>query len=145
MDCFPRNPPIFPVKQQVRNLWSNIGWWPLNCWSYILTELESWNMSSEELVDRRDRPWDNPDRRPSHAERRRWIAEKMLRERFSKERQSEFTDTKVQALLYELLALAAQRNMDRSRSQHYYFNLLPKVQFRWRTEFMRASATWCMG
>ena len=94
-------------KQQVRNFWSNTGCWHLNCWSYILTELESWNMSSEELVDRRDRPWDNPDRRPSHADRRRRIAVKMLRERISKERQSELTDTKVQALLDEPLALAA--------------------------------------
>ena len=61
-------------KQQVRNLWSNIGCWQTNCWSYILTELECWNVSSEELVNRRDRPWDNPDRRPSHADRRRWCS-----------------------------------------------------------------------
>jgi hypothetical protein len=94
-------------KQQVRNLWSSIGCWHLNCWSYILTELDSWDMSSDELVDRRDRPWDNPDRRPSHADRRRWIAGKMLRERFSKERHSELNETKVQALLDELLTLAA--------------------------------------
>jgi hypothetical protein len=69
-------------KQQVRNLWSNIGCWQLNCWSYIVTELDSWNISSEEVVNRQDRPWDNPNRRPSHADRRRWITGKMRRERF---------------------------------------------------------------
>jgi hypothetical protein len=30
-------------------------------------------------VDRSDRTWDNPDRRPSHADRRRSIAREMLR------------------------------------------------------------------
>lgn len=94
-------------KQQVRNLWSSIGCWQTNCWSYILTELECWNISSEELVNRRDRPWDNPNRRPSHGDRRRWIAGKMLRERFFKERQNALNEAKVQALLDELLALAS--------------------------------------
>ena len=94
-------------KQQVRNLWSNIGCWQFNSWSYVLTELECWKVSSKELVDRRDRPWDNPDRRPSHADRRRWIARKMLRERFLRERQSELKEAKVEAMFDELLALAA--------------------------------------
>ena len=48
-----------------------------------------------------------PDRRPSHADRRRWIAGKMLRERFFKERQNALNEAKVQARLDELLALAA--------------------------------------
>ena len=34
------------------------------------------------LVDRGDRPWDNPSRRPSHADRRRRIAREMLRQEF---------------------------------------------------------------
>jgi hypothetical protein len=91
----------------MRNLWSNIGCWQLNCGSYILTELESWKISSEKLVKRLDRPWDNPDRRPSHADRRRWIARKMLKERLFKERQSELNERIFEALLDELLALAA--------------------------------------
>jgi hypothetical protein len=94
-------------KQQVRNLWSNIGCWQLNCWSYIVTELDSWNISSEEVVNRQDRPWDNPNRRPSHADRRRWIAGKMLRERFFQERLNELNEAKLQAMPDELLSLAA--------------------------------------
>ena len=30
----------------------------------------------------RKRSWDNPDRRPSHADRRRWISRKMLQKQF---------------------------------------------------------------
>lgn len=94
-------------EQQVRNIWSNVACWQLNCWAYILTELESWTIDSKELVDRRDRPWDNPERRPSHADRRRWIAGKMLRERFSKELNLCPNDGKLSELLHELLAIAA--------------------------------------
>lgn len=66
-------------QQQVRNVWSNIGCWNLCGWLYTLVELESWDASTEELVNREDRPWDNPDRRPSHTDRRRRIVRKMLR------------------------------------------------------------------
>ena len=59
-------------------LWSNIGCWNLCTWLYTLVELECWDEVPEDLVDRSDRPWDNPDRRPSHADRRRRIARKML-------------------------------------------------------------------
>ena len=61
-------------EQQVRNLWSNIGCWNLCGWLYTLVELASWDQPAEQLVDRADRPWDNPARRPSHADRRRKIA-----------------------------------------------------------------------
>lgn len=69
-------------QQQVRNLWSNIACWNLNQWMYTLVELATWDSSHAELVDRSDRPWDCPSRRPSHADRRRTIARNMLEERF---------------------------------------------------------------
>jgi len=69
-------------QQQVRNVWSSIGCWHLNQWMYTLVELCCWDMSKSELADRRERSWDNPDRRPSHADRRRWISRKMLRKQF---------------------------------------------------------------
>ncbi len=47
-------------QQQVRNLWSNIGCWNLCGWLYALVELECWDLTSEQLVDRSNRPWDNP-------------------------------------------------------------------------------------
>jgi len=57
-------------QQQVRKVWSSIGCWNLCGWLYAVVELESWDEPSERLVDRSDRPWDNPDRRPSHNDRR---------------------------------------------------------------------------
>jgi hypothetical protein len=69
-------------QQQVRNVWSNVGCWHLNQWLYTLVELCCWDVNKSELTDRRARPWDNPDRRPSHADRRRWISREMLQEQF---------------------------------------------------------------
>jgi hypothetical protein len=69
-------------QQQVRNVWSNIGCWHLNQWLFTLVELCSWDHTQTELSDRSDRPWDNPDRRPSHADRRRTIAREMLEQQF---------------------------------------------------------------
>ena len=69
-------------QQQVRNVWSNIGCWHLNQWLFTLVEWCSWDQTKSALVDRGDRPWDNADRRPSHADRRRTIAREMLRKQF---------------------------------------------------------------
>ena len=69
-------------QQQVRNVWSSIACWHLNQWLYTLVELCCWDVSKPELADRRARSWDNPDRRPSHADRRRWICREMLRKQF---------------------------------------------------------------
>jgi hypothetical protein len=69
-------------QQQVRNVWSNIGCWHLNQWLFTLVELCAWDQEKSALTDRRDRPWDNPDRRPSHADRRRAIAREMLEKEF---------------------------------------------------------------
>ena len=69
-------------QQQVRNVWSNIGCWHLNQWMYTLVELCAWDTPKSELTDRSERPWDNPDRRPSHADRRRTFTKEMLRKQF---------------------------------------------------------------
>ena len=69
-------------QQQVRNVWSNIGCWHLNQWLYTLVELCCWDVPQAELSDRRARSWDNPDRRPSHADRRRSISRQMLEKQF---------------------------------------------------------------
>jgi hypothetical protein len=69
-------------QQQIRNVWSNIACWHLNQWMYTLVELCCWDVSQADLADRRARSWDNPDRRPSHADRRRWISRQMLQKQF---------------------------------------------------------------
>jgi hypothetical protein len=65
-------------EQQVRNVWSNVGCWHLNQWMFTLVELSTWDEPSSTVCDRTGRPWDNPDRRPSHADRRRAIVREML-------------------------------------------------------------------
>ena len=94
-------------KQQVRNVWSNIACWNINAWLYGLVELECWDADMKQVVDRSDRPWDNPDRRPSHADRRRRIAQEMLRNRFMAELPPAYQTPKTIALFDELLCLAA--------------------------------------
>jgi hypothetical protein len=67
-------------QQQVRNLWSKIGCWHLNQWLFTLVELCCWNVPHAESADRVTRAWNNPDRCPSHADRRRSISREMLEE-----------------------------------------------------------------
>jgi len=56
-------------QPQLRNVWSNIAAWNLTLWLYTIVELWSWNRSHAQLCDRRDSPWDDATRRPSHADR----------------------------------------------------------------------------
>jgi hypothetical protein len=94
-------------EQQVRNLWSNIGCWNLCGWMYTLVELECWDEPSERLVDRTDRPWDNPLRRPSHADRRRQITRKMLRHEFLNDLPTAPDQQKIRDRFERLFAFAA--------------------------------------
>lgn len=93
-------------QQQVRNIWSNIACWNLCGWLYAMVELECWDTPSEELVDRRDRPWDNPTRRPSHNDRRRQIIRKMLRETLLADLPHTPENAKIHDRFEDLLALA---------------------------------------
>ena len=94
-------------QQQVRNIWSNIGCWNLNGWLYTLVELCCWEINKSEITDRRDRPWDNADRRPSHADRRRSIAREMLHKQFSTALPNTPHNHKLRTLFKDLIALAA--------------------------------------
>ncbi len=93
-------------EQQVRNIWSSIGCWHICGWLYGLIELESWDDPQEHLVDRSDRPWDNPARRPSHNDRRRRIARKMLSETFLADLPDTPDGTKIRDRIESILALA---------------------------------------
>jgi hypothetical protein len=94
-------------KQQVRNVWSNIACWNLNAWLYTAVEIECWDEKVVGMVDRSDRPWDNPNRRPSHADRRRKIAKEMLRNRFIAELPPSHKTAKILSLVDELVSMAA--------------------------------------
>ena len=57
-------------QQQVRHYWANVAVYHLNLWLHTLIELWAWNQCHEQLCDRSQSPWDNGERRPSHADRR---------------------------------------------------------------------------
>jgi len=92
-------------QQQVRNVWSNIGCWHLNQWLFTLTELCSWDQPQTVLSDRSDRSWDNPHRRPSHADRRRWIARQCLENELFAVLRGPPNSSKFQRLAEQLMGL----------------------------------------
>jgi hypothetical protein len=94
-------------QQQVRNVWSNIGCWNLNGWVYTLVEVCCWDQDKSELTDRSDRSWDNPERRPSHADRRRTIAREMLRKPILAALPRALNNSYFRTLLDHVIALAA--------------------------------------
>jgi hypothetical protein len=57
-------------QQQVRYYWANVAVYHLNLWLHTLIELWAWTQSQRQLCDRSESPWDDPERRPSHADRR---------------------------------------------------------------------------
>ncbi len=68
-------------QQQVRFVWANVGAFHLCLWTYTMTEAWAWGRSQDGLVDRSASPWDDPSRRPSHADKRRaWRRELMGQE-----------------------------------------------------------------
>jgi hypothetical protein len=58
-------------QQQLRDVWANVGAFHVSAWLHTLIELWAWDRPSERLRDRSDSPWDDPQRRPSHADRRK--------------------------------------------------------------------------
>jgi hypothetical protein len=57
-------------QQQLRNYWANIAAYHVTLWWHTLIELWAWHKPQEILTDRSASPWDDPTRRPSHADRR---------------------------------------------------------------------------
>jgi hypothetical protein len=70
-------------QQQVRNIWTNVAVFHMNLWIHTLVELWAWKRRHGQLCDRSDSPWDDPDRRPSHANRRKALRELILRTELS--------------------------------------------------------------
>lgn len=57
-------------KQQLRNYYANLAAYHLNLWMHTLIELWAWDRPHATLCNRERSPWDDPNRRPSHADRR---------------------------------------------------------------------------
>jgi hypothetical protein len=94
-------------QQQVRNLWCNIGAFHLNLWLHTLIELWAWQQPAKTLRDRSASPWDDPERRPSHADRRNALRRECLRQAFSSSQLGLPTHRKSQRLVQAVLKLVA--------------------------------------
>ena len=71
-------------QQQVRHYWANVAVYHLNLWLHTLVELWAWDRPQSRLCDRSASPWDDPDRRPSHADRRNALRRECLRRKFKR-------------------------------------------------------------
>ena len=79
----------------------------MNMLSFGLTVLSTWDRTVEELVDRRASPWDDPDRRPSHSDRRNFLRSGMLENELNAALGSKSIPQKIIPLLKRLIGLAA--------------------------------------
>jgi hypothetical protein len=66
-------------QQQVRNVYACIGAFAVNLVMYTVVEAWAWERGEEELVDRSCSPWDQEERRPSHADKRKSLQREILR------------------------------------------------------------------
>jgi hypothetical protein len=94
-------------QQQVRNIWTNLAVYHLNLWMHTLVELWSWNRPHGKLCDRSQSPWDDADRRPSHADRRKALRQQILRTELSTITAAWSLPQKILRLAKRLMALAA--------------------------------------
>jgi hypothetical protein len=93
-------------QQQVRNIWANVAAYNLNLWVHTLVECWAWNKPAEEIRDRSDSPWDDPQRRPSHADRRKALRREILQNEYLSLSAAHRLSSKVRCLYESLLQLA---------------------------------------
>ena len=94
-------------QQQVRFVWANIGAFHICLWTFTMTEAWAWGLTVADLVDREESPWDDPNRRPSHADKRRAWRREMLAEEIRAVLRPGVTEEEIQAVAERLLNLAA--------------------------------------
>lgn len=94
-------------QQQVRNVFTNVACYHLNLWMMTLVEAWAWDKPADEIRDRTACPWDNADRRPSHADRRKALARQTLQRELSTAHILHHINQPIQKLLQTLASLAA--------------------------------------
>jgi hypothetical protein len=94
-------------QQQVRNIWTNVAVYHLNLWMHTLVELWAWNRTHAQLCNRGDSPWDDPERRPSHADRRKALRRHIMQTELSSITATWSLPRKILNLARRLMASAA--------------------------------------
>ena len=94
-------------QQQVRNFWANVGAFHLNIWVHTMVELWAWDKPAGVILDRSDSPWDNVDRRPSHADRCASLRREVIAKTFFTTSAHDRKTRKIVRQFYKLMKLAA--------------------------------------
>jgi hypothetical protein len=94
-------------QQQVRHIFANLAVFNLNLWLHTLIELWAWEQPAKKLRDRSASPWDDPERRPSHADRRNALRRECIQQVISLPRVRAALSRKTRTLLRSLLKLVA--------------------------------------
>ena len=91
----------------VRRVWSHVGALNLSLWVHTLIELWGWSRQVEQLSDRSDSPWDEEERRPSHADRRQGLQREMLAEEFQRSWGGRPLPVKIRYVLDQVVKMVA--------------------------------------
>jgi SRSO17 transposase len=94
-------------QQQLRNVEANEGAFNLNGWMHSMVEAWAWEKEEKELVDRSESPWDEEERRPSHADKRKALQREVLREEIEAVLAEGANPQRFRELAEKLLRLAA--------------------------------------
>jgi len=94
-------------QQQLRNVWANVAAWHLVLWLHTLVELWAWSRKQVSLCDRRASPWDDPARRPSHADRCKALRHECLETEFTRHAAAARWKPKFRAFVQRLAQRAA--------------------------------------
>lgn len=94
-------------QQQVRNVHASVGAFNLNMWMYSLVEAWAWAQSAAELVDRVASPWDEAERRPSHADKRKALQREIVHQEIQVGLSGRPSKQRFRELAGRLLQLAA--------------------------------------
>jgi hypothetical protein len=87
-------------------VWASVGSFLTCLWTYTMTEARAWCRSEGALVDRTASPWDDPTRRPSHADKRRAWRRAILAEEIRGLLRPGLTDAEISAAAERMLELA---------------------------------------
>jgi DDE superfamily endonuclease len=94
-------------QAQTRNYWSNVAVYHLKLWWHTLIELWAWRRQATELIDRQLSPWDDAERRPSHADKRNALRRSCLEREFRAVADSGAVPGKFQRLWRRVVRLVA--------------------------------------
>ena len=94
-------------QAQTRNYWASVGVFHLNLWLHTLIELWAWHKPAKDVVDRRASPWDDAERRPSHADKRNALRRQCLDQEFQAAAAVGAVSRKIASLWRRVLGLVA--------------------------------------